>query len=87
MPAVILAARDTLWAWAAGGATAVGVIARHTLAAGFNSGDVLRDSLGNSFAGATAAAVACAVLIAGFTAAALLYRPPASQAARSTDDA
>lgn len=72
--ACLLAAQDTVWIWAASAAAAVGTVALHSLAASFGTVHLLRDSLGNSFAGSTATALVCAVLAAVLAGSALLRR-------------
>jgi hypothetical protein len=85
--AVLLAVHDTWWAWVAGGAAALGVIALHALAAALHTRDVLGHSLGGAVGWGGAATVVCAALVAVLAVTALLYRPPAAQVARSADRA
>ncbi|MEU0525927.1 hypothetical protein [Streptomyces niveus] len=56
-----LAAADSARIWAAGAATAVGIIAAHTLS-GLGTVDLLRRSLGADFAWASPAALGCAAV-------------------------
>lgn len=72
--AYLLAVRDTVWIWAAGAVAAVGIVAVHSIAAGSNSVHLLRDTLGNLFAGAAALAVACGVIAAVLAGAVLMRR-------------
>ncbi|MEU0954532.1 hypothetical protein ABZ353_19630 [Streptomyces niveus] len=58
---VWLAAADSARIWAAGAATAVGIIAAHTLS-GLGTVDLLRSSLGADFAWASLAALGCAAV-------------------------
>jgi hypothetical protein len=79
-----LAVQDTLWVWAAGAATAVGVVAVHTLT-GFGAVDVLENSLGADFGWAGAAVLVCSVGAAVLAVSALTHRP--KPAAGAADDA
>ncbi|SEG89487.1 hypothetical protein SAMN05216223_12094 [Actinacidiphila yanglinensis] len=83
--AVLLAVHDTLWAWIAGGAAALGVITLHAVAAALHTRDVLGHSIGGAVGGGGAATLVCAALVVALACTALLYRPPAAQVARSGD--
>ncbi|MET9800932.1 hypothetical protein [Streptomyces sp. NPDC006368] len=71
---VWVAMRDTARVWAAGAATAVGVVALHAMA-GVGGLNVLDRSLGGSYAWASTAAVMCGALAALLAGSALLRRP------------
>jgi hypothetical protein len=75
-----LAVQDTLWIWAAGAATAVGVVALHTLT-GFGAVDVLENSLGAAFGWAGAVVLVCSVITAVLAGSALMNRPKPAGAA------
>ncbi|MFE9396376.1 hypothetical protein [Streptomyces flavidovirens] len=70
---VWLAVRDTMRVWAAGAATAIGIVALHALAS-VGTVDLLESSLGESLAWADAAAVSCAAIGAVLAGSALLRR-------------
>ncbi|MEU6852908.1 hypothetical protein ABZ901_23645, partial [Actinacidiphila alni] len=72
--AVLLAVQDTVVAWVASAAAAVGTMALHSLAAGLGPVHLLRDSLGRSFAGSTTTVLVCAALAAALAGSALLRR-------------
>ncbi|WP_345286373.1 hypothetical protein [Streptomyces gulbargensis] len=80
---VLLAVRDSLSAWAAAAAVAVGLIGLHLLA-GMRTVDLLTSSLGSRFAWAQALAVLSAAAVIALAATALLRHTKATGAADST---
>ncbi|MFF5427653.1 MULTISPECIES: hypothetical protein [unclassified Streptomyces] len=80
---IVLAVRDSLSAWAAAAAVAVGLIGLHLLA-GMRTVDLLTSSLGSRFAWAQALAVLSAAAVIALAAAALLRHTKATGAADST---
>lgn len=80
MLGVWLAVQDTVRIWAASGATAVGIIAAHSLS-GAGGLNLLESSVGDSLAWAKVSAVACAVLTAVLAGAVLMRREKAAEVA------
>ncbi|MER0444204.1 hypothetical protein ABR738_06410 [Streptomyces sp. Edi4] len=78
--ACLLPLYDPLWAWMAGAAAALGIVAVHSLARGLNSVHLLRDSLGSTFSGATRLMVLCAVIAAALAATVLTRKSKAGTA-------
>ncbi|MFD6992350.1 hypothetical protein [Streptomyces sp. NPDC059943] len=79
-----LAAADSARIWAAGAATAVGIIAAHTLS-GLGTFDLLRSSLSAGFAWASLAALGCAALALVLAGTVLtLHQKSARKAARKS---
>lgn len=80
---VWLAVADTARIWAAGAATAVGIIAAHTLS-GLGTVDLLRSSLGAEFRWASLVAVGCAAVALVLAGLALMIRQKAMRKALLT---